>query len=237
MSTDPADLAAELGLVYESYAHRARYNVPPGADVPVVISRAGSGGEVVNQMRTAHWGLIPSWAKEAKIGFRAFNARSETVAKKPMFKKALAARRCVVPVNGYYEWEKTESGKQPWLMHARDDAWLFMAGLFEFKKLDGPLPGIDAGTDPAVYDDWLVSTTIITQPSAGHLAELHDRMPVMMDRDRIFEWTDPSLDIEDAQALLGELRAVFDPDDVDRHRVDSAVGNVRNDYPGLTAPV
>ncbi|MCQ9384690.1 SOS response-associated peptidase [Brevibacterium sp. 50QC2O2] len=248
MQADPRDLAADLGAVYEAYAARPRYNVPPGAVLPIIVSRPNEDGELSTQIRSARWGLVPGWAKDVKIGFRAFNARVETVASKPMFRAAFAARRCVVAVNGYYEWQalaelgetgtaasKARTLKQPWLMHAADDDWLFMAGLYEFKRLsDGERTGEG---DPAVYGDWLVSTTIMTCPARGHLAEVHDRMPIMLDRGQVDTWIEPSMAGDAASAALAGLIDGFDPERILRYRVDPAVGNVRNDYESLTAPL
>jgi putative SOS response-associated peptidase YedK len=248
MQVDPADLAADLGAVYEAYAFGPRYNVPPGAVLPIIVSRPNEDGELSTQIRSARWGLVPGWAKDVKIGFRAFNARVETVASKPMFRAAFAARRCVVAVNGYYEWQaladrggaeapvgKARAGKQPWLMHAADDGWLFMAGLYEFKRLTEN-DTVDRG-DPAVYGDWLVSTSIITCPARGHLADVHDRMPIMVHRGQVDTWTDPSLSAAELPGVLAGLMDGFDPERTLRYRVDPAIGNVRNDYASLTAPL
>ncbi|QZE26667.1 SOS response-associated peptidase [Brevibacterium casei] len=223
LSSDPADLADELRLDVVSYDYTPRYNVPPGADIPIVVERLDDEGEVTRRLETAHWGLVPSWAKDPGIGFKAFNARSETVLEKPMFRQAIKRRRCALPIPGYYEWEVTEDGKQPWMMSAAGADPLFMAGLFEFWKQPD--------------DAWLVSTSILTMESAGHLREVHDRMPVFLSREHIDDWIDPAVPSGEVPDLLASTLAQVDPASVTRHKVGRAVGNVRNDSPELVAPV
>ena len=109
------------------------WNVAPTQTARIVLERAPRGeedGEVQRTLRSARWGLIPSWAKDAKIGSRLINARSETITEKPSFKAAAARRRCVVPADGYYEWEKIDGRKVPHFFH-RDDEVLSFAGLYE----------------------------------------------------------------------------------------------------------
>ncbi|GAA0036334.1 MULTISPECIES: SOS response-associated peptidase [Brevibacterium] len=223
LSSDPADLADELRLDVVSYDFTPRYNVPPGADVPIVVERLNEAGELTRRLETAHWGLVPSWAKDPKIGFKAFNARSETVLEKPMFRQAIRRRRAALPIPGYYEWEVTEDGKQPWMMSAAGQGPLFMAGVFEFWKQPD--------------EQWLVSTSILTMASAGHLREVHDRMPVFLSREHIDEWTDPALATAEVPQLLSATLDQVDPASVTKHRVGRAVGNVRNDSPQLAEPV
>lgn len=223
MSLDPADLADELRLDIVSYEYTPRYNVPPGASVPIVVERLDDEGQLTRRLETASWGLVPGWAKDVKIGFKAFNARSETVLEKPMFRQAIRRRRCAVPVAGYYEWENIEDGKQPWLMSSAGRDHLFMAGVFEFWRQPD--------------QSWLVSTSILTAPAEGHLQELHHRMPVFLGKENIGDWIDPTVTTNAVPALLEETLSLVDPAAVTRHKVDRSVGNVRNDSPELAAPV
>lgn len=223
LSSDPADLADELRLDVVSYEHAQRFNVPPGADVPILVERLDEDGQLIRRLETARWGLVPGWAKDPAIGFRAFNARSETVLDKPMFRESMRRRRCALPIPGYYEWEATEAGKQPWLMSAAGAAPLFMAGLFEFWRQPDR--------------SWLVSTSILTAESTGHLREVHHRMPVFLDRGHIDAWIDPALPSGAVPELLAATLSQVDPASVTRHRVAKAVGNVRNDSPALIEPV
>ena len=138
------------------------------------------------RLETARWGLIPAWAKDTKIGARAFNARSEELESKPMFRKALEKRRAVVPASGYYEWKKVDGAKIPHYIHPADGSPLFMAGLYEWWK------------DPAKPEDdpdkWLLSFTILTRDSIGRLGSIHDRMPLFIDADHADAWLDPTTD-------------------------------------------
>lgn len=235
MALDPSDLVDELDIDHNSYEHRERYNVPPGGTVPIIVDRPDADGLLQRRMETARWGLVPGWAKDLKIGYRAFNARSETVRTKPMFRSAFARQRAVIPVHAYYEWVKEPEGKQPWMMHAVAHDHLFMAGLFEFKKLDDECR-VDVETDAAASSGWLVSATILTAASQGHLAEVHDRMPIMLSGDHVGEWNDPTRDAGDAEELLSHHLEVFDPRAISRHKVGRAVGNVRNEGPELAQP-
>ena len=232
MASDPADIGRELGVEHERYAFSPRYNVPPGSALPIVCDSVSDTGEILRRLETAGWGLVPGWAKDLKFGFRAFNARSETVADKPMFRSAFARRRCVVPVSGYYEWAVEDGEKTPWLMHG--DGWLFLAGLYEFAKCDAL--GIPE-TDPRVTEGWYVSTTILTMPSQGHLVDVHDRMPLMLDREGVDRWCEQVETKGEALSILDVALQAVDVDRVERYRVSRAVGNVRNDGPELVAPV
>ena len=223
MSLDPADLADELRLDVISYDYTPRYNVPPGSFVPIVVERLDDSGQLTRRLETASWGLVPGWAKDTKIGFKAFNARSETVLEKPMFRQSIKRRRCALPIPGYYEWETTEDGKQPWMMSAAGEDPLFMAGLFEFWKQPD--------------QSWLVSTTILTMEAAGHLQDVHHRMPVFLERGAVDGWIDPAVPSADVPPLLESTLEQVDPASVTRHKVGKSVGNVRNDGPELTAPV
>ncbi|WP_232488775.1 SOS response-associated peptidase [Brevibacterium antiquum] len=223
MSLDPADLADELRLDVISYDYTPRYNVPPGSFVPIVVERLDDEGQLTRRLETASWGLVPGWAKDTKIGFKAFNARSETVLEKPMFRQSIKRRRCALPIPGYYEWETTEDGKQPWMMSAAGDDPLFMAGLFEFWKQPD--------------QSWLVSTTILTMEAAGHLRDVHHRMPVFLNRGGVDEWIDPAVPSAEVPPLLETTLSQVDPASVTRHQVGKSVGNVRNDGPELITPV
>lgn len=236
MGLDPTDLVSELDVEHSSYVHRERYNVPPGGTLPILVERADANGVVSRRLEPARWGLVPGWAKDLKIGYRAFNARSETARTKPMFRSAFTRQRAVVPVHAYYEWVTGPAGKEPWMMHSASHDHLFMAGLFEFKKLS-EAELAEVGDDPAAASGWLVSATILTAEAQGHLSDVHERMPVMMPVGSVGEWIDPGLDGDGAEAALQRLLASFDPDSVARYRVGTAVGNVRNEGPELAQPL
>lgn len=199
------------------------YNLAPTDAAPIVVQRRGD-GETIEQreLRTARWGLIPSWAKDPSIGSRMINARMETVAEKPSFRSAFAARRALVPASGYYEWyEGRSKTKQPFFITPKDHSVLAMAGLYEFWKKP------DTG-------EWIASFTILTTTAEDSLGHLHDRMPLLVERDAYAEWLDPEPHPRDQ--LLGLLVPAA-PGRLDAFPVSTAVGNVRNNGPELIEPL
>jgi putative SOS response-associated peptidase YedK len=187
----------------------------------------GRGSEPVRQLRTVRWGLVPSWAKDPSIGSRLINARVETVAEKPSFRKAFARRRCLLPADGYYEWYPVDKKtKQPYFIHPSDGGVLAMAGLYEFWR-DRSRPG----DDPLA---WLVTCTVITTTAEDELGHLHDRMPMLIEKDRWADWLDPELTaMEDAKALL----VPASPGRLAVHPVSTEVNDVRHNGPELVDPL
>ena len=204
------------------------YNIAPTSRVSIVLDSAKT-EPPTRRLEPARWGLVPSWAKDPKIGVRAFNARSEELEDKPMFRNALEKRRAVVPASGYYEWKTTDDGKIPHYIHPADGAPLFFAGLYEWWK--DPSKAEDAA------DKWLLSFTILTRDSIGRLGSIHDRMPLFVDADHADAWLDPTTDnvrdVLDAAIDAAPLVA----ETLDDHVVSGAVGNVRNNSPELIEPV
>ncbi|GII58892.1 DUF159 family protein [Planotetraspora thailandica] len=204
----------------------ADYNVAPTKEVYAVMSRVPKieGARAVRQLRVVRWGLVPSWAKDPSIGSRLINARIETVGDKPAFRRAFASRRCLLPADGYFEWMPTEDKKkQPYFIHPADGGVLAMAGLYEFWK------------DPTRADDdplkWLCTCTVITTTAEDDLGRIHDRMPMMVERDRWGEWLDPGM--PDPAHLL----VPASPGRLVAHPVSIAVNNVRNNGASLIVPV
>jgi len=226
---DLADAFA-LAFVDEDAAELpASWNVAPTQQLRIVVERPerledGTKGAVARQLRLARWGLVPSWAKEPSIGSKMFNARSETVAEKPAFKRALAARRGIVPVEGYYEWQARAGGKQPHFIHAPDDQVLALAALYEFWK--NPAAAED---DP---DRWLVSATIVTRASTGGLEQIHDRQPVILPPETWDAWLSPATSTAEALAILA-----VEPPELEATPVGAEVGRVAEDGPGLITPL
>ncbi len=170
--TTPVEAVGRLFQVAERPNLKPRYNIAPSQDAPVV--RAGeAGGRVLEPMR---WGLIPSWAKEAKVGYRMINARAETVAQKPAFRGAFRQRRCLVPADGFYEWRKLGKVKQPYRITLADGGPFAFAGLWErWRAPDGRA---------------VSSFTIITTEANRLLRPIHDRMPVILDAADHDAWLD-----------------------------------------------
>lgn len=163
-----------------------RVNIAPGSQVLGIVET--SQGRVG---RLFKWGLIPFWAKDEKIGYRTINARAETLAEKPAFREAFKRRRCIIPAQGFYEWEKTPEGKIPHLFSAAGGGLLAMAGLWENWR------------SPAGED--LQSCTIITTQANGLVGRIHDRMPVVLSPNAWAEWFDPRQLVGAVQGLLKPL--------------------------------
>ncbi|MEV7691786.1 SOS response-associated peptidase [Microbacterium sp. NPDC089189] len=204
------------------------YNVAPMATAAIVLDSAKT-DPPTRRLEPARWGLVPGWAKDPKIGARAFNARAEELEDKPMFRAALIKRRAVVPATGYYEWKHEGDTKTPHFIHPADGSPLFLAGLYEWWK------------DPARADDdparWVLSFTVLTRDAIGDLGSIHDRMPLFLDADFADAWLDT-----DTENVGDVLDAAIDaaPDvarSLDAFPVDAAVGNVRNDSPDLIRPL
>lgn len=195
------------------------YNVAPTDPVRIVLDRDDD-----RQLRTVRWGLVPSWAKDKKIASRLINARSETVTEKPAFRKAAAKRRCLIPADGYYEWEKREGAKVPHFLHT--DGVLAMAGLYEL----WPDPSLD-DDDP---NKWFWSTTVLTTTATDTLGHIHDRSPVVVPDDLWSAWLDPGL--TDHAGVADLLQSIPEPH-LTPYEVSTAVNSVRNNGPELVAPV
>jgi putative SOS response-associated peptidase YedK len=206
------------------------YNVAPTDTVYAVVERApreDRSAPPVRQLRAVRWGLVPSWAKDPSIGSKMINARVEGVAEKPAFRKAFARRRCLLPADGYFEWYVDERGKkQPYFIRPADGGVLAMAGLYEFWR------------DPSKAEDdpagWLTTCTVITTSATDDLGRIHDRMPMLIERDRYGTWLDPALEDPDR---LRSLLVPAAPGRLTAYPVSTDVSSVRNDGPHLVEPV
>ncbi|WP_110208725.1 SOS response-associated peptidase [Nocardioides daejeonensis] len=210
------------------------WNVAPTKEVYAVLERpAREERPQQRQLRALTWGLVPSWAKEASIGNRMINARMETVAEKPAYRRAFAGRRCLLPADGYFEWYPTEHKdakgkprKQPFFIRPRDGGVLAMAGLYEFWRDRSVADG-----DPGA---WLWTCTVITTAAEDDLGKIHDRMPLMVPRERWDEWLDPR---PHAAADLLALLEPAAPGRLEAYPVAPLVSNVRNNGPELIDPL
>ncbi|HNV13068.1 MAG TPA: SOS response-associated peptidase, partial [Dermatophilaceae bacterium] len=208
---DQADLVLEFDVEVVATAEPSRsvlvkpqdppagapdYNVAPSKQAPVVLTRASRSdpeGPLSRQLRLLTWGLVPSWAKDVKIGMRFINARAETALESGPFARAALARRCLVPADGWYEWQasptvldaKGKPRKQPFFIHRGDAAPLAFAGLYEFWR-DPAVPDRD---DPLA---WLTTFTIITTAAEPGLDRIHDRQPLVLEPDNWAAWLDPA---------------------------------------------
>ena len=215
------------------------YNVAPTKEVYAVVERPPSGESsdaqrpvAQRQLRVVRWGLVPSWAKDPAIGNRMINARMETVAEKPAFKRPFAKRRCLLPADGYFEWypteEKTKAGKprkQPFFIRPKDGSSLAMAGLYEIWR--DPTRAED---DPERFR-W--TCTVITTQAEDELGKIHDRMPLMVEPERWSQWLDPT---QEQRSLL-DLLVPASPGRLEAYPVSTEVSNVRNNGPQLLDPL
>src|SRR5689334_8386713 len=150
-----------------------RYSVAPSLLVPVIRVRKGE-----RELAALSWGLLPSWSKKAQ-GHRPINARAETLFEKPMFRNAIARRRCLIPADGFYEWQQRPGGKQPWHIGMMDDSTFALGGIWEYWAVEG--------SDP------VLSCAIIVTDANELVAKLHERMPLIIAREDWDRWLDPEL--------------------------------------------
>jgi putative SOS response-associated peptidase YedK len=206
---------SELAQIFEAedLAHDpgGRFNVAPTDESAVVVQRDDRRAIVAYR-----WGLIPHWATDARSASRMFNARAETLSSSPAYREALRRRRCVVPVDSFYEWRIEDGVRQPYRIHREDGQPL-------------PLAGLWAGwRDPETGDVRRTFSIITTTPN-DIVAELHDRMPVVLDDSAWRRWVAPTTDLAELPALLGPA-----PDGwLAAYPVNRLVNNVRNDGPAL----
>jgi putative SOS response-associated peptidase YedK len=200
-----------LDLIVPDEAIEPSYNVAPTQSSWVLIAK-----DVSAMAAKMRWGLLPSWAKDVKIGASMINARLETVATKPAFRSAWKSRRCLVPVSGYYEWRLEGGIKQPYWIHDATSPVLMFAGLWENWK--------------APTGDDLHSFAIITTAAVGTISQLHDRAPLMLMPTVCSDWLHGSVDQAEAIAADAPLPALA------WHPVSRAVGNPRSNGPQLIAP-
>ncbi|MCW2867647.1 MAG: hypothetical protein JWR20_1835 [Marmoricola sp.] len=244
-SRRPEDLVEEFDVPRGELPHLdPDYNVAPTKPVYAVVERpphedpadsadpAGS-RTPERQLRVLTWGLVPFWAKDPAIGSRMINARVETVAEKPAFRRAFERRRAILPADGYYEWyptqELTRAGKprkQPYFIAPTDGGVLAMAGLYEIWR------DPDRAEDDPDRFRW--TCTVLTTRAEDSLGHIHERMPMMLTPDRYDAWLDPR--VGDRDTLLGLLEPAA-PGRLEARPVSTLVSNVRNNGPELLAPL
>jgi putative SOS response-associated peptidase YedK len=217
------------------------YNVAPTRRIFAVMERRprderderdkrDEQGPPARELHVVRWGLIPSWAKDASLGGKMINARAETVAVKPAFRRAFTKRRCIIPADGYYEWQAvTEQGKQrkqPYYIYRKDGGALAFAGIYELWR------------DEAVPADheraWLWTAAIITTQATDDVGQIHDRMPMVIAPDHWADWLNPD------NSEPGQLQATMLPamaGGLTSHPVSTAVNFVRNNGPELITPL
>ena len=202
----------ELMLRYDMYdtympRYSPKYNVAPGQQVMAIVHDGQR-----NKLGELRWGLIPEWAKDEKMGYQMLNARSETLADKPAFRKPFERKRCLIPADSFYDWKGTGKHKQPMRIMLRSKELFSMAGLY------------DTWTSPEGVR--IATCTVITTESNEMMKDIHERMPVILPREKeAFGWIAASRNVGQLQSLLQPYPSEF----MMAYPVSSRVGNVRND--------
>ena len=209
----PVDSLAETFEITEYPSSiTPNYNVAPTQEVAAVVEEDDQ-----RKLEMFHWGLIPSWAKDPTIGNKMINARAETVSEKPSFRSAFKKRRCLILADGFYEWKKTDSGKQPYHIKMEDGSPFAFAGLWETWK----------------DEEEIHSCTIITTGANDLMSEIHHRMPVILHPENYEVWLDPDFDEKEA---LTSLLNPYPADDMEAYPVSRRVNKPFNNEPSVLEP-
>ena len=211
LTTDMQTIAQTFGVASTLEAS-PRYNIAPSQEVVGILSNGSA------HLDWLQWGLIPSWAKDASIGSKMINARAETLAEKPSFKRLLRSRRCLIVADGFYEWKKENTGKTPMYITLKDHSPFAFAGLWDlWHSPDG---------------QELRTCTIVTTDANALVAPIHDRMPVILPADARELWLDSQL--HDEQALLPLLKP-YDANEMVARAVSRLVNNPKSEGAELIA--
>jgi len=217
LRTKANKLLLELGVEDSGLDWNPRYNIAPTQSVLAVRQKPDGEDREAVKLR---WGLVPSWSKDLAVGARMINARAETIAAKPSFRTAFKKHRCVVIADGFYEWRKVGKSKQPYYIQLADKMPFAFAGLWEKWKGSG--------------DEPVETCTVITTEPNSLMAEIHDRMPVILEPNKVDLWLDR--DVEGIE-LLQSLLVPYDPSEMTAYATNPIVGNVMNDSPACLQPV
>jgi putative SOS response-associated peptidase YedK len=215
LTADTETLQEAFNLTSAPQDLAPRFNIAPTQAVAVVVNREGE-----RQLDAFHWGLIPTWAKDKSIGNRMINARGETVAEKPSFKRPFQNQRCLVLADGFYEWRKTPEGKIPTYIHLKDHRPFAFAGLWDRWQ-------------PKESDEAIYSCTIITTEPNDLMASIHNRMPVILPPEAHDLWLDPAQ--QEADRLLPLLKP-YPAGLMTAYAVSRQVNSPANDVPACIQP-
>lgn len=191
------------------------YNVAPGQEMPVIVR-----GEQEHVLEYMTWGIVPSWSKTPDTKLKLINARREGLLEKTMWKRLVSTKRCIVPARGFYEWKKVGDKKYPYYITPKKGDVLSFAGLWDYWH-DGK------GNDLYTY-------TIITTTPNLEMSKIHDRMPVILDKNKMDMWLEP---IELTQSMLDDLLAPAPDGTLELTRVSTEVNNTRNNSKDLIYPL
>ncbi|MDX1931148.1 MAG: SOS response-associated peptidase [Capsulimonadales bacterium] len=210
------ELTERFRVDHTLFEPETSFNIAPTRNIAVVVADAKRS----RYLEGFRWGLVPEWARDATHGARMINARSETVFEKPAFREAIRRKRCLVPADGFYEWQPTENGRQPFHFRRRDQALFAFAGIWATFRMP------DGGD--------LLTCSILTTEANAVVAPVHDRMPVILrSADEEGLWLDDS--VRDRSVLEPLLRP-FPDEETDRVRADRRVGSPANDFAALLTP-
>jgi putative SOS response-associated peptidase YedK len=210
-----AEKAQRILDIINSLDMEARYNIAPSQSIAAVRQDSNHN----NKWAILHWGLIPFWAKEKKIGYKMINAKAETLGQKPAFRNAYKNHRCIIPADGFYEWKKIAGAKQPYYIRNKTEEPLMFAGLWERWKGEG---------------EEIESCTIITTPANDLIKPLHDRMPAIITKEMWNKWLDPEItDVSQFQVML----APYPSKQLTAYAVSRMVNTPANDSPECIEPV
>ena len=207
------NIAARFDIQQEQLSLQPRYNVAPSQTMPVVVRNSP------NRLVEMQWGLIPSWAKEPRVQFSTINARAESIAKSPVFRGPFKSRRCLVPASGFYEWQRTSEGKQPYCIRLKQGELFAFAGLYDIWR--------DAEGQE------LYSYTIITTAPNDLVAPIHNRMPVILHREDEDAWLDKGADPKRLMSLL----TAYPTSAMEAYPVSRAVNNPANEGAEMMQPI
>ena len=213
LATPVERLAEEFGFEKSSVELPQSYNVAPTQGVAAVLEEGG-----VRRLELLGWGLIPPWADDPQIGSRMINARSETAPEKPSFRRAFRERRCLIPADGFYEWQRTNGAKQPFYIHMEDGRPFAFAGLWESWGRGG--------------EGEIRTCTILTTGANAVVGEIHERMPVILAPDAYDVWLDPSSERDELTGLL----APYPEDEMEAYPVSRFVNSPSNNDPRCVEP-
>ncbi len=203
---DPGDIPIRFKATRSGYDLKPRYNAAPSQDLPVVLN---DGEKHVELMR---WGLVPFWAKDEKIGYKMINARAETLPDKPSFRKALSMQRCIIPAGGFFEWKRIDKEKVPYYIFLKNHSVFGFAGLYDVWH-------DNQGKELKTY------TIITTEPNAL-IEPIHNRMPVILEKQNEDTWLNPD---ETEPEQLTKLLHPYPASDMDAYPVSKLVNSPKND--------
>lgn len=211
---DEIEILREFGIDNPIDSYQPSYNIAPGQNILAVIRN----GE---EKRAGYlkWGLVPSWAKDKKIGYKMINARSETVHQKPSFKKLVKRKRCLIIADSFYEWKKSDQEKQPKRIQLTDRKLFAFAGLWD-KWQDGDMN--------------LFTCTILTKEADNFMQDIHHRMPIILPKDKEDEWISPNeMNAQSAHEFLQSIEV----DDLTAHNVSNYVNSAKNNDGSCIEPL